>query len=320
MLAKILEYLAMASLALSAVQAYLIVNKVWRRKHERAVSESQSIVSNLLGLFTGFPWVLKYVLDGEIKSALVSGIWFLLTVFFTLVAIGFWVPATHKEGLWTKVRRALQLERTEAAALAKAFFRPTGGTLILRILQQVAAIDDEIDQRERQFIEDFARSWGIDFDPTAATAGGLRFTELHRAVQDYLAIAPPHAQVAQLTGVLESLVKIDDAVSEEEALIMKEVLQMLGAYVAGDAAIPAHHVILVPQNAAQDESIRSLVATARPISYRGGTAYLAGTYHSTDFANVVRDRYRALNFFTLVDTALEPNEAADEALVRDAAE
>lgn len=303
MLATVLEYLASASLLIAAVQAYLIVNKLWSRKHDRKVAEAQSIASNLLGLFTGSPWVVKFALDGEIKQALVSAIWLILTVFFTLVALGVWVPSDDRPGPWARLKRALRLEGQEAGELARAFFRPREADLVLEILRQVALIDRHLDPREREFIDAFARSWGVGspFDGPLVGQETEGYVALRGRVEAYLSARPPHAQAVQLREVLAALTRADREVSAQESLVMQEITGMIDGYITKDGGGAAFQVVIVPQSNEQDDAIRSLLRQAERISFRGGSAYLAGRFYSADYAHMIRDKYRALGFFTVSD-------------------
>lgn len=314
-LSTVLEYLASASLVVSIVQVYLILNKLWGRKHEKVVAESQSIASNLLGLFTSFPWIVKYSLDGEIKTALVSAVWFLLTGFFTLVAIGFWVPASEQQSVWAKLKAALRLERTEASELLKALFRPEDAQAIVKILHQIALIDRHLDERERAYIETFAMNWGIESPfastNTAATAHLEQgFTALRTSVENYLAQRPLQAQATQLRELLVAMVKADAKESEDEALILHEITGMIDAYITKDGAVPSHEVVLIPQSPEQAEAIRGLLQGATPESYRGGTAFVAGRYFSNDYAQMIRQKHQALGFFAVLDSRDQQSDSA----------
>jgi hypothetical protein len=303
MLATTLEYLAAASLAISLVQVYLIVTKVWGRKHDRVVAESQSTASNLLGLVTGLPWVVKYGLDGELKLAVVSALWLGLTMFFTLVGLGFWVPGASL-GLWARLRGALRLERQEVGELLKSAFRPSDASLILNILRQLSLIDQQLDPREREFVEKFAQSWGLPspFD-SASAAPAEGYAALRSSVEDYLSRRPPHEQVKQLREIIVALLRTDHVVSEQEALVQREISGMLDAHLTRDGAPGLHRVFVVPQSASQDEAIRSLARVSEKIPFRGGSAYLVGGYYSDDYARVMLKKYQSLGFFSVLDAS-----------------
>ena len=307
MLKEFVDLIASASLVASGVQIYLIVTKLWSRKHEKAVAESQSLASNLLGLCSSSPWILKYALDREIVQMVVGLMWFSLTLFCTIIGLGFWVPASEKKSVWARVKSALRLERQEAGELIRALLRPHNAELIVQILRQLAAIDRQISPHERQLIEECARVWKVPspFGEGASEgpAGAEGQLALRESVLEYLAATPPLAQVVQLRELLAVLVAADGEVSPPEAIALGEISAMLDAHVRETGAKPTHQVLVVPQNSEQESALRSLVRGAECVPFRGGSAYLAGQFFSDKYAHLIRDRYQALGFFTVAEGA-----------------
>jgi tellurite resistance protein len=298
--AHALELLASASLVLAIVQAYLVVNKVWRRKHEVAVCEAQSLVSNVLGLATSLPWIVKYVRDGELKNAAIGLVWLVLTVFFTALALRVWVPSSRREPFLSRVFRALRSERAEAGELVAAIFRPAGRDLLVDILREIALADGTLDDRERDFVAKFAATWGVPF-ALARGQGKHDPVRLQHAITRYVALRPPREQVAQLREIVAQLSKIDGGVSEAEDLVVREVCATLDAYLDASGARAPYLVHVVPQGDAQATALRSLLPNVELAPYRGGRAALVGSFHSEGYACLVRDRYRALRFFSIVE-------------------
>ena len=75
-----------------------------------------------------------------------------LTLFFLAIGIGFWVSVRRGENLWTKIKRALKLEKEESLDLISALIRPSGARIMLDVLQKLAVIDKNLDDREKSFI------------------------------------------------------------------------------------------------------------------------------------------------------------------------
>ena len=80
---------------------------------------------------------------------------------------------------------------------------------------------------------------------------------------------------------------------------MEEVGSLLQSHIGGLGEDPLFQVIIAPQNKAQDTAITTLQPDAERVFIAGGFGYLAGSYYSRDFAQVMRDQYRALGFFTV---------------------
>jgi len=279
----IITILVFASLGIGLVKSYLVTNKIWIRKHERVVSESRSVVAALLGLVTTGPFLVKYVvLDQDLSSSVKVSVGVVLSVFYLLVGVGFWVDEGRRLSFWTLLLRSLRMERREAGDLAKAFFRPAGSRNIVRILSTLAMVDRRMTTHERNFIQEFAQTWGIDWssdalaEPQTSTeqeASGL-LIEVREAVVDYLALKPPPGQVAQLRDVIHALVSADEEISAEEKLIMAEIDGLMGGYGDRDRVRPRYEVLLVPQSPASQAAIASLLPHRSANSHAGGHAFL----------------------------------------------
>ena len=94
------------------------------------------------------------------------------------------------------LRRALSQESSELGDLLKALVRPTGARQIVDILGQLATIDGELDQAERQLIQTFADHWQIALDWPAIhdhqlANASLRLRSLSQAGDQLLGIESP---------------------------------------------------------------------------------------------------------------------------------
>jgi hypothetical protein len=321
MLRTAVDYLVVASLLLAALQVYLTTNKLWKRKHEPAVAESISILGEFVGLVPVTLLTIKFLLDGQWEGAADGMLWVLGAGVAVVIGTGRWVEGRRDRGFLRLLGDAIRLERGEVGHLARSFLRPSGANRILRILGRVAMLDDELDERERVFVESFARSWGIDFNwdsvPAAPGDNPLDFLPLREELHEYLQTSPPPAQVRQLGDVLHALVGIDEVVTAQESLMMAELDGMMAAYLSGaEGSSLMYAVVLVPQGAEQDQAIASVLPHLPKRELHGGQVYVAGSYHSFDFAEIVSAQYRALNFFTAVLRMSEEPAAAPGPPVR----
>lgn len=300
-----MDFLVLASLGLAALQVYLTTNRLWKRKHERAVAESISIMGEFVGFVPVAFLTLKFTLDGQWAGVADGIIWVVGAGIAVLIGTGRWVEGRRERNLLELLREAIQVERGEVGYLARSFIRPSGASRILRILGRVALLDDELDAREKEFVESFARGWGIqlDWDSIPAEPGDnpLDFLPLRMEVQEYLATSPPPTQVRQLGDVLRALVGIDQTVTRQESVMLAELEGMIHAYLDDADEDPAlYSVVLVPQGPEQDQAIASVLPGLTRRELHGGQVYVAGSYHSFDFAEIVSTQYRALSFFTAV--------------------
>lgn len=303
-LREVVRILTLASLALAALQIYLTINKLWSRKHERVVAESISIYGESVGLIPLFFLTFNFILQGQWEGVVDGVLWLSAGLVTIAIGAGLWVEGQRGRSFWSLVKDALALERSEVGDLARSFFRPSGAAKILDLLAQIALIDEELDRRERDFIQSFADAWGLQLSWDELTSrgskGGIDTIRLRDAVSEYLATSPPSGQVEQLGDVIVALVHADEKVTSEEDLILDEVGGLLSSYGDRETDGPGFAVALVPQSEDQDQAIRSVLPNLRMEEVAGGRAYVVGRYFSDRYAEIVREQYRTLNVFTTV--------------------
>ncbi len=300
-LANAFRYLVYASVGLTFLQIYLTLNKLWKRKHERAVAESVSILGEFVGLMPLMIMTVHFGLQSQWEGFIDGLMWIFGASVTVMIGTGIWVEGQRRQGLLSLLWSSIRSERKEVGYLAKSFLQPSGAEQIMDILGHVALLDSHLDDREREFIGSFGDAWGIDVDWAALESRSSKGTDplqLREGIARYLATSPPLAQVVQLGDVLVALVAIDDEVTAEESLMMAEVNGMLSAYAGSEE--PRWGVVLVPQGPAQDSAVRSLLPNLKPTEIRGGKAYLVGRHHSREYAEVVGARYAELNVFSAV--------------------
>ncbi|MCU0657795.1 MAG: hypothetical protein MUF64_21800 [Polyangiaceae bacterium] len=297
MFQQLLSLLIVSSLGIGVVRRYLALNKLWVRRRERAVAESISIVALLLAMATSAPFLAKNVLRGDTKGTANELIWVFNNVFMILLGIGLWVPG-KRQRLRERFAAALRLEGREASGLLRGAQRPHGAELIVKILRQVASLDDHLEERERVYIDRFASAWGLELGgaPGEVERG---LPALRQSVADYLATAPPPVQVKQLRGVIDALVKIDQQVSSDEELARAELFGLLDHHLSGEAGA-RYHVAVVPQSPEQAASLIDLFPRAQRTTHSGGDVFVVTTHYAESYAEKMCDKYRSLGLLTLV--------------------
>jgi hypothetical protein len=300
-----IHFWARLALLFVIVEAYLTVNKIWIRKHEAVVAESVSVSAQLLALATGVPFVALYINEGAFEGAVSEGIMLLVNLAMIAIGIGIWVEGRRELGFWGKLKKSLRVERREVGALLGDVLHPVGASDVLQMLIDMALIDGEFDDREREFIKVLARKWNIDFDSLMTGLEknpGLQhsFSELREILEQYLTKSPPAEQVSQLGDVLAMLVSIDDSVSPEEQMMMDELGGMISRYTTGaDAAV--HHVFIAPQSPAQEAALKQIMPGLQKQLRLGGEVLGVGSYYSWAYAEMVRDRYRDAGYLTVAE-------------------
>jgi hypothetical protein len=161
-----------------------------------------------------------------------------------------------------------------------------------------------VDAREKTFINLFANSWGIRVDwPEVVKGGSLppsqKFAQLRRHIDAYLAASPPKAQALQLADLLSRLIHADQRVTEAEALIAAEIGAHLEQY-GEERDRVVYEVHLVPQSQAQAEAIAAAFPRMQRRVLPSGAVGVAATCYSPEYAEIVRDQFSGLDWYTAV--------------------
>ncbi|MDY7004204.1 MAG: hypothetical protein SWX82_09685 [Cyanobacteriota bacterium] len=180
---------------------------------------------------------------------------------------------------------------------------------IIKIIGQIALIDEVLEPREKEFIELFVNNWNIGFDwdeLTSNRTGGseVNYVKLRKDLSDYLATSPPDKQVSQFKDVITALVNVDEEVSEQEQLILAELNGLFSRYLDKHDNLEVYHIIVAPQSDRQDEVIANSFPERSRYSVGEGHAYNSGPFYSKQYAQIICEQYRSLNLFGIVAASL----------------
>jgi len=305
---RLIELFIKLSLGITVIFIYLKINKIWKRKHEREVADSQSLTGLFIYVINCILWVAYYIfVANDFNSMIDTSIYIFEGSLLFMIGTGIFVKGQRKENLWVLIRRSLKLERKEADYLLKKWFKPQNAESILHILHQIAMIDEEFDPKEQEIIQTFAKEWSIDYDwekleKERKASKDNSYMRLRKSLEDYLFHEPPDEQVAQLKDMITTMIEADDKVTEEEALISSELLPMIENYLKETSEFHEFKVLIVPQHPSQENAIKSLIPQAEKIQTSGGEAFSVGIYYSHKYAEMMCEQYRQLQFFTIVNT------------------
>ena len=309
--------LAYLAAVLSFIQIYFIINKLWKRKHEKIVAESISISAMFISLIINGSFAFKNLHDGGIPQFSANIMWIASSIISALIGMGIWVSFNRGVGFFTLLARALNMERKEAGDLAKVLFRPSGADKILEILGRMAMVDEDLDQREQDFIQSFADHWKLEVDWDAivkyAEESGDRYDKIKKAMAEYLITSPQEEQVNQLRDVFNLLVNIDEVVTDEEQLIIDELEGQIAQYLGKEGDLEVFRVAVVPQSQEQDDAVSKLLNNLEKEKIAGGYAYLSESYYSERYAEIISAQYRAIHVFSVV---IKPKHLNDDEFVK----
>ena len=160
---RLIQILASGALLISIFQAYLKVNKIWKRRTITEVANSISIVASLLGFAVLLPFLLNsLIISQDYLSAGKSLIGLFLALLFSLISSGYFLEENRGKSLTRLLINALSAEKSESTDLISSMVRPKGAKKIIDILHKLAAIDDDVAKEEIDLINDFAQKWRIE--------------------------------------------------------------------------------------------------------------------------------------------------------------
>ncbi len=300
----VLDSLGLFAAILSFIQIYFIVNKLWKRKHEKLVADSISISAMFISLFIN---VLFGILNiGENGYAQLSGnlLWIIASSISLIIGIGLFVNDNKGLSFFTLLIRAFNMERREAGDLAKRLFQPSSADKILTILGRLAMIDNDLDEKEKSYIQEFADNWHIEINweeiHKYEDNSSDKYNKLRASVHHYLDSSPPKEQASHLIDVISLLINADGVVTKEEAIMESELTGIIKEYLGEGDEVDIFKVAVVPQNTEQDNAIQSRFKELHKVEIAGGFAYLSESFFSEKYAEEISKQYRTFNVFSLV--------------------
>ena len=300
----VFNWLAYIAVFLTIFQIYFIINKLWSRKHERLVAESISINAMFISITINSFFAFKNLVNDGIPQLIANIFWIVASAFSILVGVGIWVVANKDFSFLKLLRMALHLEKKEAGDLAKAFFRPSGAEHVIDILGRIAMVDEDLDEKEKEYIQGFADQWGINLNwddiKKYAELKVDKYEFIRDSMDKYLKSSPPEEQASQLSDVLNILVNIDGKVTDEEETILAELQAQVSLYLGKADGLEIYKVALVPQSNDEEKMIKSSIVELSKEDIAGGYAYLSEPFYSEKYAEIVAAKYRVLNVFSVV--------------------
>jgi len=300
-----MQALVIVALIITLAQVYLIINKLWKRKHEAIVADSISIYGHVLGLANYVIFAIYNLVNLSWLDFSSRLLWIIAATVQILIGTGLWVTNQKDTSFRKLLKKALRKESKEVGDLAKTFFRPSSSEKIINILGHLAIVDNALHDKEKQFIETFANAWGIKISwdkwiEKMTSNQQMGYVALRNSMVEYLNTSPPIAQVNQLTDVLKLLVNIDNDVADEEELILTELDGLIKNYL-GDSKKQMHYrTAVVPQEEEQEKTIALVLPELKRHKISGGYAYVSEKFYSKQYAEIICDQYRALKFFSVV--------------------
>ncbi len=303
----IFDWLAYIALLLTCFQIYFVLNKLWKRKHERIVAESISVSAMFISILINCFFAFKNLVNNGMPQFSANVLWIVCSLLSAIIGIGFWVIGSREKNFFRLLKQSLKLEKHEAADLAKSFFRPSASDNIIEILGRIAMIDNEFAKEEQKFIQSFADEWNIKLDWGFIQTNFLNknnegFVKLRDCMKKYLLLSPPKEQVSHLADVIMELINADKNVAKEEALIQQELIGQINNYL-GKKDVDMFIAVVIPPDVHKEVSMQDLLNDLKKENFGGGNVYISEPYYSYQLANVVCEKFRDEGMIALVTFA-----------------
>lgn len=297
------------SIVVTVLAKYMTINKIWVRKHDSEVADSVSVSALILELMLTIPFLLVAVdhFDSDYfirdsGNVVRDAIKIISSLLLLIIGIGYWI--NNGLSFRAKFKRALKMDRKEFKSLLKDVVRPGGIRQIFRVLCMFALIDNELHEKEVELLKQFAGEYGINYDEVMSEvqaefsegSDAMSMKHLQQQVLNYLDTSPPKNVVIWLQDLIDKIIRADDVVTEEEDIVSSEILSALQSYLQDSHGEKKemYHILLIPQDREEEEAILSLdskLEHSMAQIFGSKKAYVADSYFSERFAEIVREKY-----------------------------
>lgn len=306
----VVDTLAYFALLFSVVEIYLMLNKLWSRKHIKEVSESISVSSRIVGLIPLSIFTLYYAINNQYQGVIEGMLWLFAGLVQLLIGIGIWVAGNKQRRVINLITRSIRKERSELGYLAKSIFKPQSQEKIIDLLCSISMIDGELDDKETEYIERLATKWNTKVFWGAVKARHKKaqispFFNLWEDLDEYLKLNPEKGERKYLSNAVRELIEIDGTISKEEEIIIHEFEYLVDRNTPQQDAYISYKVVIVPQQEEQIKYLESHFHSLTKQELQGGQAFVTDWFLSRKFANKVKEEFQENGYFT---TIIEPEE------------
>jgi len=299
----IVDAMAYGVLVFSVIEIYLMLNKLWSRKHIREVSDSISVSGRVVGLIPLSIFTLNYVLNNQWQGVIEGLLWLFAGIIQLLIGIGIWVAGNNKIRLGKLFRRAIRKERSEMSFLAKAIFSTHAQEKVLDILGGIALIDGELDLKEKEYVESLAKQWHTKVIWGAIKARHKKavispFYNVWEDLSDYLSHNPSSAHLELLSKAVRELILVDGVVTPNERIVLDEF-----DFIMDDnkkLGMPLYEVLIVPQKIEQEHYLSSQFSSLTKKEAEGGWAFSTIPFRSKTYSERVKQEFQEHGYFTTI--------------------
>lgn len=327
---SVVGFLTGIAIFIAIINFYFKANKIWKRKHEKEVAESQSIVALISEAMLYILWSISFIMNSDWNALADNAVGLVESGFFIVIGSGLFVleKKKSKKSFFQMIKDSLTAEKKEAGYLLKTMSGKNSKEKIIKILQQLAWIDNDFDTKEIELVKHFAHEWGVkinenDFlhNPHQNDSSEIeRFANIKNALIDFLVDAePPQEQAKHISKIFHDLINADGVISSEEDVIMGELDGIILEYLG--EPVPLYLVITVPQESSQLHTIETILKSLNPdIDVKskekkidGGFGFIMHECLSQAYAELMAEQERSNHkLMTIIKKEIRPAKAKEE--------
>lgn len=176
----------------------------------------------------------------------------------------------------------------------------TGKKQLLEILHRLAQLDDNQDERKRQYI-DFTHQLEIDSEFISERQppeeGIEKFNSWCKLEKDITIKA--HTEQVELQGdLVQALIAADEKITPEEEVVAEQISSMVEKY-ANREATTSYEIVIHPKNPEQEKAILKAIAEAKEEQVLGDRALIAGIHRR--YREIISESQQEQGWFTVVN-------------------
>ncbi len=305
---SVINFLTGIAIFIAIINFYFKANKIWKRKHEKEVSASQSIVALSSEGVLYILWSISFILNRDWSALADNAIGLMESAFFIVIGSGLFIIEKNatKKSFWNMLKEALRVERKEATYLFNLISGKSQAEKIIKILREIAWIDNDFDKSEIELIRNHAINWNLRLNEKEFNTNPFlennseseRFENIKFSLRDFLKDNPAKEQVNQLKKIFQELISADGKIDRNEDLIIGELDGIILEYLG--EPVPIFNVIIIPQEEKHRIIIEDILKDIYPnidISTKerkvdGGYGFVMQECYSQLYAELVADEER----------------------------
>jgi tellurite resistance protein len=312
----IIGFLTGIAIFIAIINLYFKANKIWKRRRDKEVAESQSIVALTSEALLYILWSVSFIINSDWNAFADNAVGLVEATFFIIIGSGIFVieKKRSKKSFWIMIKDSLKAERKEATYLLKSLTGKNTAEHILKILIELAWVDGNFHQKEKNLVREFAKAWGLKVDENLLEnnphknnkSENDKYDEIINNLASFIDKNEIHPQQGiELKEIFLRLINADGEISKDEDRVIGELNALIDDKIL-KVEVPHYLVISVPQEEIQRVTIENVIKGIEPDvdiaklerQVDGGYGFILHECRSIQYADLkaeeVRNKYKLM--------------------------